>query len=196
MLTPVGPGLTDEQRASLDRAFPRPGRPACRASRGWSPGSAPRRPARPTSRSPSRSTRDGPVPPFVRSCWPCGCADRRGRPGGPRRRHDAVDRLGRRGRRLRAELSGLSAGAGRGLGRGPGRRPGLARLDAAPSDDADATGWPAGCAASATCPCWNGWSVADAAPQLADGPGRRPAEVSCAPCSRRGAPGSGRSPTR
>ena len=127
MMTPIGPGLTDEQVSWLDRALlqagrhlraavPAAGDPArCAGDRADRlPGAAPvRRRARPSRRSSP-------------SCWRSDCArsSKLTSPSGAvtlARSHRLADQAAR----LRLELKGLSVGARPGVGRGPLRRAGL-----------------------------------------------------------------------
>ena len=110
MITPIGPGLTDEQVAWLDRAFiqagatvraavPAAGHPARR------PGHRADRPAGARAVRRRRPVQEVRLP----AAGAAAAADRRGRPGHPRRRPDALsDGWPTRPARLRDELKGLS----------------------------------------------------------------------------------------
>ena len=166
MITPIGPGLTDEQVAWLDRAFSQAG---ATASASISPAGRPagcpgHRADRPAGARAVRRRR--PVQEVrLPVAGPAAAADRRGRPGHPRRRPDSGRQAGRRG----GPVARRAPRAGRGAGRRNGSR--ICTTSWAGSawnrprrTRAAGTGWPAGCTASAISPCWSGWSVPFARP--------------------------------
>ena len=90
----------------------------------------------------------------------------------------AVGRLADEAARLRDELAGWPRCSTPDWVEDLVRRAGLDQPGLGPLRPAPAgTGWPAGCAASATSRCWNDWSVPSARRKLAEPGATRPAEV-------------------
>ena len=137
MITPIGPGLTDEQVAWLDRAFIQAGATCVPRFPRLVPGWVPRPPGRPTCRMPEPFDADAPFKKFVSpAAGPAAAADRRGRPGHPRRRPAGGRPAGRRGGPAARRAPRAGRGAGRRMGRGSLRRAGLDQPGLGPSDDA------------------------------------------------------------